>query len=137
MSVPADPERGAGLIGTIGALAVFFVLLTFAVQLLFNLYATSAVTAAAYDAASMAASGEVDHTDPRAVDAALEGAEDHARELLGAYGDRARFTWEVDPERVRLSVEVTHARVAISPVLGAFGLNRVDRSVEVRVEQPR
>ncbi|QGG95654.1 hypothetical protein [Actinomarinicola tropica] len=134
---PAADERGAGLIGTIAALSVFLVLLTFAVQLLFNLYATSAVTAAAYDAATMVASGSVDADDPADLGTAVRSAEEHARSLLGDYGDRATFDWDLRDDRVRLSVEVDHARVAISPVLGAFGLNRVERSVEVRVERPR
>ena len=40
-------EQGSGLVGAIGGVAVFLVLLSFAVQLLFNAYATSAITAAA------------------------------------------------------------------------------------------
>lgn len=130
-------ERGAGLIGTIGAVMVFFALLTFAVQMLVNLYATSAVTAVAHDAAAMAASGQVDRADADAVAAAVRDAEVHARRLLGRYGERARFRWDVSGDRVRLTVSVAHARIAISPVADVFGLNEVERSVEVRVEAPR
>lgn len=134
---PRQAERGAGLIGTIGALVVFLTLLTFAVQLLFNLYATSAVTAVAYDAASIAATGDIDRSDQAAVERAVAEAEAHARGLLGRYGERADFTWEISPERVRLTIAADHPRVAIASISGVFGLNRVERSVEVRVETTR
>jgi hypothetical protein len=130
-------DRGAGLIGVIGGVLVFFTLLTFAVQLLFNLYATSAITAAAHDAAHHAASGRVDRDDPVAIRAALESAEERARAVLGRYGDRVRFTWEVDDDWVRLTTAADHPSLALHGVAGAFGLNRTERTVEVRVEQPR
>lgn len=129
-------DRGAGLIGTIGGVVVFLVLLTFAVQLLFNLYATSAVTAVAHDAARAAAGGLVDHDGAQA-STALEEAEADARRALGRYGDRLEFTWDVDARRVRLTIGAEHPRVAISPVAAVFGFNRVDRTVEVRIEEVR
>jgi hypothetical protein len=134
---PNERDRGAGLIGTIGALVVFLTLLTFAVQLLYNLYATSAVTAVAYDAASMVAADGVDHDDPTALALAVEDAEAHAREILGRYGDRADFRWDLTPERVRLTIHADNPRIAMTRVTGVFGLNDVERSVEVRVETPR
>ncbi len=130
-------DRGAGLIGTIGGVLVFLVLLTFATQLLVNLYATSAVTAAAHDAAHRAASGAVDHDDPVAVAAALDAAEHHARSILGEYGQRVDFRWEVDSDRVRLTVSADHPSVAIGVVSSVFGSNRLERTVDVRVEQVR
>lgn len=130
-------DRGAGLIGTIGALVVFLMLLTFAVQMLFNLYATSAVTAVAHDAAAIVASGEIDRSDTVAVAAAVERAEAHARGILGRYGDRARFSWDLTDDRVRVTIAASHPRVAITSVSSVFGLNEVERSVEVRVERPR
>lgn len=130
-------DRGAGLIGTIGALLVFFALLTFAVQMLFNLYATSAVTAVAHDAASMVASGEIDRADADALADAVRSAEAHARGVLGRYGERARFTWDLSDERVRVTIAATHPRVAMTDVAAVFGLNEVERTVEVRVERPR
>ena len=48
--------------GTFAGVLVFLVFLLFAVQLLFNLYATSAVTAAGLDAARVVAAQQVDHT---------------------------------------------------------------------------
>jgi Na+-transporting methylmalonyl-CoA/oxaloacetate decarboxylase gamma subunit len=130
-------DRGAGLIGTIGGVLVFLTLLTFAVQLLVNLYATSAVTAAAHDAAHVAASGKVDRTDPLAVVVAVQRAEDHARSVLGHYGDRVSFSWDIDDEWVRLTVVAHHPDLAIAGVASVFGLNQVERTIEVRVEQTR
>lgn len=138
MSHPDEsPERGAGLIGAIGGLMVFFALLTFAVQLLFNLYASSAITAAAHDAAHLAASGAVDRSDPRAVAGAIDLAESQARSVLGRYGDRVQFRWEVDADRVRLTVTAQHPSLAVDQVASVFGLNRTERTVEVRVEDMR
>ena len=127
-------DRGAGLIGTIGGVVVFLALLTFAVQLLFNLYATSAVTAVAHDAAGATASG-ADHDLP--IEVRIATAEAAARDALGEYGDRLEFSWDVDARRVRLTIEAEHPRVAFSGVAEVFGLNRVERTVEVRVEDVR
>lgn len=138
MTVRAEqPDRGAGLIGTIGGVLVFLVLLSFAVQLLFNLYATSAVSAAAHDAAHIAAEGSIDRTNPVELDAQVSAAEAHARSVLGRYGERVEFRWDVNADWVRLTVVGQHPDLAMSHVSGAFGLNRVERTIEVRVEQPR
>lgn len=133
----AARDRGAGLIGTIGGLTVFLALLTFAVQLLFNLYATSAVNAAAHDAATSVATSRIDSDDPETTADAVADAEAEARQLLGEYGQRAVFTWDVDAERVRLTIAADHPKVALSRISSVFGLNRVERTVEVRVEAVR
>ena len=44
-------DRGAGLVSAVAGVVAFLAFLFFAVQLLYNLYATSVVTATAYDAA--------------------------------------------------------------------------------------
>jgi hypothetical protein len=131
------PERGTGLIGAVVGLTVFLTLLTFAVQLLFNLYATSAITAAAHDAAHRAAAGGIDRSDPIAVALAVDRAETQARSVLGRYADRVEFDWEVDDERIRLTVRADHPVLALEAVTGVFGLNRTERTIEVRVERPR
>jgi hypothetical protein len=130
-SRPID-ERGAGLIGTIGGVMVFLTLLTFAVQMLFNLYATSAVTAVAHDAARTVAGG-VAARDADTLPATVADAELDARRALGRYGDRLEFLWEIDDGSVRLTLAADHPRVAITPVSEVFGLNRVERTVEVWV----
>lgn len=133
---PREPnhDRGAGLIGTIGGVTVFLTLLTFAVQLLFNLYATSVVTAVAYDTAVVVASGTV----AGEIDSQLrDRAVDQARSELGQYGERASFVWDIDDETVRLTLRVEHPKIAMERVMGVFGLNKVERSVEIRLERPR
>ncbi|MGY6500317.1 MAG: hypothetical protein ACXIVQ_05380 [Acidimicrobiales bacterium] len=130
-------ERGAGLFGTIGAVLVFLVLLTFAVQLLVNLYATSAITAAGHDAAHMVASGFLDETDESSVHRSIAEAESRARAVLGRYGDRVSFRWTIDDDHVAVTITATHPPVAMERVSAVFGLNRVERTVTVRREQIR
>lgn len=113
-------------------LLVFLAFLTFAVQLCLNLYATSAVTGAAYDAARIVAGseggGEVQ---------AQQEAETHARQVLGRLGDDASFEWQVDGDDVSLRVHVVNPRVVL-PALGArLGFDTVDRTVTVRREALR
>ena len=48
-------ERGAGIFSAVFGLSFFLVFLLLAVQFMWSLYATSVVTAAAYDAGRMAA----------------------------------------------------------------------------------
>ena len=130
-------ERGVGIIASAAGVLVFLVLLLFAAQLIFNLYATSVVNAAGMDAARQVASGEVDHGDSRAVSAATAAAEERARSLLGEYGDQVRFTWTVDDERVSLRLQVERTKVLPSAVASGVGLDEIDRTVTVRTERFR
>lgn len=124
-------ERGAGLIPTIGGVMVFLAFLTFAVQLTLNLYGTSAVTAAAHDAARIVAgAGAGAGVD----DAAVAMAEDRARQVLGEVGATARFEWSITPDVVRLRVSADNPRVVLPALGGRLGFDRVDRTVEVRRE---
>jgi len=120
-------ERGSGLLSTAAGVAAFLVLLAFAVQLLFNLYATSAVTAAAYDAARLVAArgGDVDE---------IPAAEAHARDVLGRYADRVTFDWDgTDGSMVRVHVRAANPnRLFASLPLDA--IQRVDRTVKIRIE---
>lgn len=126
----ASDERGAGLIATAAGVSVFLVLLLFCTQLLFNLYATSVVTAAASDAVRIVAraGGE-----PGAQEAARGGAETHARELLGRYADRVAFEWTLGPEEVALHVTAEN-RNFLFGALALDAMQTVDRTVRARVE---
>jgi hypothetical protein len=124
-------ERGAGLLGSVAGLVVFLCLLTVALQVLVNLHSASVVTAAAYDAARQAASGGTPLTDQQ-----RDAAEAHARSMLGRVGDDTTFEWdESDPEVVQLRVVAPAPRFLLPVVDGALGLDVVDRTVTVRVEQ--
>jgi hypothetical protein len=127
-SSPAS-ERGAGLIGAIAGVTVFLALLTVAVQVIFNLYTTSVVTSATYDAARQVA---LDRTQPPSPGELL-AAEAHARELIGNLD--AEFDWDLtDPDVVRLHVVADAPSFLLGIVEGAVGLDEVDRTVVVRIE---
>jgi hypothetical protein len=126
-------ERGAGLFGTIAGVTVFLALLTVAVQILVNLHSASVVTSAAYDAArQVAAEGQRPPLD----DDVKARAEAHARSLLGRLGDDTEFEWiEDDPAVVQLRVVARSPRFLLPVVDGALGLDEIDRTVTVRLEE--
>ena len=64
-------------------------------------------------------------------------AEQRARALLGRFGDEARFTWASDGDSVSLRIEGEAPRVLLGAVGGAIGLDRIDRTVRVRIERDR
>jgi Flp pilus assembly protein TadG len=124
-------DAGTGTVSTLAGVTAFLVLLLFAVQVMLNLYATSVLSAAAYDAARRAATHG---REPTALEQA--DAESYARSLLGAYGARAQFDWSAsDDSVVRLRVRLANARLL--PLVGLVGLDEVDRTFSVRVEEPR
>lgn len=132
-----DDERGTGLIGSAAGVAAFVLFLLFAVQLIVNLYATSTVTAAGYDAARSVASASVDHSDPQAVVGAQQEAERHLRDLLGAMGRGAELSWSSDGDQIRLHLMVDSPGIIPSSVRDTTGLRRIDRTFVVRIEQTR
>jgi Flp pilus assembly protein TadG len=125
-------ESGTGLIGTLAGVVVILVLLLLAVQVVFDLYARSAVTAAAFDAARVVAG-----SDANGSPAAQSQAELAARRDLGAYGQRATFDWAVDANDVRLAVHVRNPSLLPVVFAAPLGLDSVDRSVIVRRERVR
>lgn len=130
-------ERGTGLIGSIVGVTVFLVLLLFAVHLILNLYGTSVVTAAAFDAARLRAGGggaAVSEAD----------AERQVLELLGGYrdGGRLRLTWSYpdtdgdgEADVVALRIVATHPTDLLAGV--RFPFQDVDRTISVRMERLR
>ena len=123
-------ERGSGVLSAWFGLVVFFALLLFAVQVLYNLYATSVVTSVSYDAARRVAAAR---GDPGAVGPAEAGA----RRALGGYGDRVTFAWAVDGDVVVLNVRARNPSFVIPPVAGPLAFGEVDRTLRVRVERFR
>lgn len=125
-----DGEEGTGLLGSIVGVTVFLVLLLFAVQVALNLYATSAVTGVAFDAARIVAGAD---GGPGAVPA----AEAHARGVLAdleSGGGSLDFEWTVSDD-----VVVVRVRASRPPLLAAvpFPFESVDRTVRVRREALR
>lgn len=128
-------DRGVGAISTAAGVLVFLVFLLGAVQLLFSLYASSTVTAVANDAAHRAAA----HQAPP-----LEVIEADARSSLGAIGDDATFTWQLDDtdgdgngDTVVLRVSAAPPRFVPPSIGKGLGFGTIDRTVRVRVEEPQ
>jgi hypothetical protein len=119
------------LLGSIVGVTVFMVLLLFAVQLVLNLSAASAVTGVAFDAARVVA-GEAGGDD------AVGVAEAHARSVLGRFeqhGGQLSFSWDLSsPDTVRLTVRATRPSLLADV---PFPFERVERTVTVRRERPR
>jgi hypothetical protein len=109
-------------------LLVFLGLLLFAVQALFNLYATSVVTAVAYDAARRVAVAD-------GGTGSTAAAEADARRALGRYGERVTFDWSgSDGEVVVLSVHARTPTRLLPAMAGPLAFQEIDRTVRVRVE---
>ncbi len=129
-------ERGAGLIGTSTGFLVFLLLLFAAVQILFNLYATTMVTSAAHRAAAQVAG--FDASENRC--AAVPAAEAAFVETLGQYGrdGNAALSWNcTDPDRVIVIVTADHPTVLPGAVAAILGLSHLRRTIEIRTEQKR
>lgn len=129
---PRADQAGTGLIATVFGVTVFLVFLLVAVQVVFDLYARSSVTAVAYDAARRVAGA-----DGGATETAELRAEATARTTLGRYGQRVEFTWSADDQQVSLAVHVRNPTLLPSLVSSQLGLDTIDRTVRVRREQIR
>jgi hypothetical protein len=131
-------DGGAGLIGTIAGVLVFLVFLLFAVQLLMNLYATSAATSAAFDGARLVAGHRVAHDDPGAMARARGDAEARMRSELGRFGDGVTFDWsQSDNDMIAVRIQAPAPRFLLPGFGGAVGFDRIDRTVRVRREDDR
>ena len=125
-------ERGAGLLSSVFGLTVFLVLLLFCVQVMYHLYATSAVTGALYDAGREVAG--FDGGEDRSASAAR--AEATMRERLGQYGrERIELRWDLsDPNTVRVEVRADHPSVFPSWFSDQLPFTSIERSVDVAQE---
>jgi hypothetical protein len=123
-------DCGTGVISSIFGLLVVLMLPLFAVQVVYDLYATSAVTASAYDAARVVAGSDGGPT-------AIAAAEDGARRSLGRYGQRVSFTWITDDDSVQLHVVATNPGFLPAALRRPFGVDVVDRTVRLRTERFR
>ncbi len=129
-----EGARGAGLIGTSAGFLVFLLLMLAAVQILFNLYANSMVTAAAHDAAREVAG--FDASADRC--AAASDASVAFVEALGEYGEagRATLSWNcTDPAVVSVRVVADHPTVLPPRMAGLISLGHLDRTIVVRIEE--
>ncbi len=124
-------ERGGGLIQLWVGFFVFLVMLLFAVQVLFNRYAASGVTAVSYDAARRVAGSD-------GGPGTMDQAEVDARQALGRYADRVEFDWSATgPEEVVLRVQTDNPSMLLPALAGPVAFDRLDRTIRVRVERFR
>lgn len=112
---------------TLAGIAVFLALLFFATHLLLNLYATSVVTAVAWDAVRMAAGSGGD----------VGQAEGHARDLLGDRADDVTFQWGATADAVTLTVSAENPNLLWPGLMSAVGVEEIERTVTVRAEDFR
>lgn len=111
--------------------SVFLVLLLFATQVTFNLYAASVVTAVSYDAARRVAGGD-------GGSGLTAQAEAEARQSLGRYASRVSFDWSGSTgDEVVLRFEATNPSLLLPVVPGRAAFDHVERTVRVRVERFR
>lgn len=124
-------ESGAGVISSMLGVFVFLLLLLFAVQVLYGLYATSVVTAVTYDAAKAVAGSD-------GGDAARAAAQRNATSQLGRYGRDVTFDWgESDDDAVRLEVRARRPSFLPRELVGDTFLGDIVRTVRVRTEKTR
>ena len=124
-------ERGGGPISLWVGFSGFLVMLLFAVQVLFNLYAASVVTAVSYDAARRVAGGD-------GGESYVAEAEEQARQSLGRYSEKVTFDWSgTNAEEVVLRVQSDNPSVLLPLMAGPAALDRLDRTIRVRVERFR
>jgi len=124
------------MIGTSTGFLVFLLLMFAAVQILFNLYATTMVTTAAHQAATRVAG--FDASADRC--AAVPAAEAAFVDALGRYGreGHATLSWTcADPQRVIVVVTADHPTVLPRAVAGIFGLSHLRKTIQVRAETKR
>lgn len=131
----AGSDTGAGLISTIAGLLVFLALLLFATQTLIALYARSATTSAAYEAARLVAGARTSHDDTPVPDDARVHAESTVRSQLGSFGDRVELDWSSSTwDTVALTVRARPPSFLWDSLRGSRA-PRIERTVRVRVEQ--
>jgi hypothetical protein len=142
-------QAGQGLISTLFGFVVVVVLLLLVVQVSFDLYARSLVTATAVEAARSVAAYDSAQSFPTTPGAAVDGAEQSAMSIaqarasdeLGGYGKVTRFTFDPStlngsPPEVTLTVSFDISRSSFN-LTGPFALpllSRFTRTVRVRVE---
>ena len=129
-------DRGSGLFGLVFGFTVFLLFLFAAVQILFNLYANTVVTSAAVRATRVVAG--YDSANSRCD--STETAETVFWQSLGNYRDQGSvvLTWICNnSEKISLTVEARHPTILPKRLQGLIELGRLNRTIEMRVEDTR
>ncbi len=121
-------EQGTAIVGTLFGFCIFMFLLLLAVQTLVHLYATSAVTSAAFDAAHRVA------TSPAGA-RSIPIAQADARQSLGSLGAaHTTFVWE-EADANQVVLRVLARSPGFLPLPASY--RRIDRTITVRTERFR
>ncbi len=123
-----DGERGSGTVSMLFGVAAFLSLLFLAVQVLVHLYATSVVSAAAFDAARLASGAAATGAD---------AARAHGLGLLDFSGSVQAFEVRVGADAVTVHVAADSPALLPSVVSRALNSAAIDRTVTLRRERPR
>jgi hypothetical protein len=121
------------LLATSTGVMVFLLLMLVAVQVVYQLYAASMVTAAAFDGARLAAGADLADEPARGATVAKERVVD----LLGTYGRDRIETLDVhrDGDVIALHIVTKNPGFLPTALRQPMGLDEIDRTVRVRVEQ--
>jgi hypothetical protein len=123
-------EKGAGLIGTFLGTLVFLAFCALAAHTLVGLYATSTITAVAWDEARLAATSS-------ASPEAIAQANDRLATKLAGY-DNTNTEWQLrGDESLGLTVSVDRPALLPPALAEASELDRIERTVWVRIEEMR
>lgn len=124
-------DDGSGLIPTVTGVTILLLLLLLAVQVVFNLYSTSAVQAAAFDAARLAAAEGSD------LGRAQQVADGHVRDVLGRYGEEQVESVRVvvDGDAILLTVRAQNRSLLPRLLPDGLASDTVERSARVRLER--
>ena len=124
-------DVGSGVFSTTSGLFVFLLMMLFAVQLTFGLYAKSQVTAITFAAARSIA------TSPNASDPAFQEARRViAQEYLARVNANATIALEPAPAGfIRLHVRARAKMIFAGSFGGLDGVTAVDRIIDVRIEK--
>lgn len=129
----SHPDRGSGLFSMVFGIGMFLLLLLFAVQVIFSLYARSVVTSVSYEGARTVAGFAA--SERRGAAAGEVSAEMRSR--LGQFGqERLNVEWNLsNPDVVVL--HVTAELPTFLPILMGDGspFSSIDRTFEVRAEE--
>lgn len=127
-STRAD-ERGSGTLATVAGVAVFLGFLLLAVQVAVHLYATTVVTAAAFDAARIA-SGSGSQGD-------TAEAQAHFDSLLGRWASEVDLTIRELGDDVIVDVRGSSPAILPRTMGRVAGLGDIERSIRIRGEDFR
>ncbi len=122
-------ERGTGIVGSFFGAVVFLAFLALAAHTLVSLYATSVVTAVAWDDARRVSRAPNDA-------AVVASAEDDLHNRLRGFHD-VTVQWQSNPEEVGLSVGVKRPVLLPRALVANAGFDRIQRTVWVREERLR